>query len=178
LLLHQRLHCHRDAEVSLAGACRPDAEHDVFLLNRFDVAALHRRLWRDLFLACGTETRAREVILQAVRPVFRDLRKRFAQLFVGKLTAFSEEFGKILQDLLDGGDVFRIAVDADAMAAPINLNVEQRLEILYVLVVNAEERFQASGWKLDLLQMITTISLSMLLCAGVLRNELRKQFVA
>jgi hypothetical protein len=45
------------------------------------------------------------------------------------------------------------------VAAAVNLNVEQRLEILYVLVVNAEERFQASGWKLNLLQVTTTISL-------------------
>ena len=47
------------------------------------------------------------------------------------------------------------------MTAPVYLNVEQRLEILDVLVVNAEQRFQASGWKLDLLQMTTTSSLVM-----------------
>jgi len=61
--------------------------------------------------------------------------------------------------LFDGFDVLRVAVNGDVVAPPVNLNVEQRLEVLNILVVNAEERFQASGWKLDLLQMTTTISL-------------------
>jgi len=38
--------------------------------------------------------------------------------------------------------------------APVDLDIEQRLEVLDVLVVNAEKRFQAAWWKLDLLQLI------------------------
>ena len=56
--------------------------------------------------------------------------------------------------MLDGLNILRIAVDIQAMTAAVDLNVEQRLEIFDVLVVNAEERFQASGWKLDLLQLM------------------------
>ena len=55
--------------------------------------------------------------------------------------------------MLDGFDVFRIAVDSQAVTTPIDLNVEQRLEVFDVLVVNAEQRFQTSGWKLDLFQL-------------------------
>ena len=91
--------------------------------------------------------------MQAVGPIFCDLRKHFAQLFVGKLFALRKQGGKVLQDLFYGFDVLRIAIDRNATSAPINLNVEQRLEVLYVLVMNAEKRFQSSWWKLDLLQL-------------------------
>jgi len=40
------------------------------------------------------------------------------------------------------------------VTATVNLNVEQRLEVFDVLVVNAEQRFQAFGRKLDLLQLM------------------------
>jgi len=40
------------------------------------------------------------------------------------------------------------------VAAAVDLNIEQRLEILNVLVVNAEKRFQSPWWKLDLLQLM------------------------
>jgi len=43
---------------------------------------------------------------------------------------------------------------AQAVTATVNLNVEQRLEVFDVLVVNAEQRFQAFGRKLDLLQLM------------------------
>jgi hypothetical protein len=39
------------------------------------------------------------------------------------------------------------------VSAPVDLNIEQRLEVFDVLVVNAEQRFQALWWKLDLLQL-------------------------
>jgi hypothetical protein len=43
--------------------------------------------------------------------------------------------------LFCGLDVCRVAVDGNVLSARVNANVEQRLEILDVLVVNAEERF-------------------------------------
>ena len=78
LLLHQGLDGHRHAEISLAGSRRANAEHDVALLNHFDILALHRGFRRDLFLTGRTETRAREVVAQAVRAVFGDLCESFA----------------------------------------------------------------------------------------------------
>src|ERR1041385_9067456 len=101
------------------------------------------------------------MILQTVCAVFRYLRKSFAQLFVGKLATFSKEFGKVLQDLLDRLVVFGIAVDTDVVTPAVDLTDEGGLAALYVLVVNAEQRFQSFGWKLDLLQVTTRISLLM-----------------
>jgi hypothetical protein len=40
------------------------------------------------------------------------------------------------------------------MPAPVDLDIEQRLEVLDVLVVNAEKRFQPAWWKLNLLQLV------------------------
>jgi hypothetical protein len=40
------------------------------------------------------------------------------------------------------------------VATPVDLNVEQRLEVFDVLVVNAEKRFQSFWWKLNLLQLM------------------------
>src|SRR5207237_10205866 len=138
-------------------------------------AALHGRLRRDLLLTGWTKTRAREVILQAVRAVFGDLPKGFAQLFVGELTTFGKQFGKVFEDALNGFDVLRIAIDSQALTAAVDLHVEQRLEVLNVLVVNAEKRFQAPWWKLDLLQL-TVLSLG---CMRVrLRVVWRKNFSA
>ena len=59
-----------------------------------------------------------------------------------------------MQDLFGRGDVFRHASHGQVMAAGVDLNVEQRFEILDVLVVNAEKRFQSSWWKLYLLQVV------------------------
>src|SRR5207249_56326 len=132
---------------------RANAENNVALLNHFNVLALHRRLGRHLFLARRTKARTREVIAQAVRSILGNLRKGFAQFLVGKLTPFGEQFRKIPEDALDSLDVFRIAVDIQTMTAPVDLNIEQRLEVFNVLVVNAEKRFQSFGWKLDLFQL-------------------------
>jgi hypothetical protein len=40
------------------------------------------------------------------------------------------------------------------VTAAVDLNIEQRLEVLHVLVVNAEKRFQSAWWKLDLRQLM------------------------
>src|SRR5437764_6075206 len=123
------------------------------MLNDLDVLALHRRLRRNLFLARRTEARTREVITQAVSSILGNLRKCFAQFLVGELTTLGEQFRKIPEDALDRLDVFRIAVDIQTMTAPVDLNIEQRLEVFNVLVVNAEKRFQSFRWKLDLFQL-------------------------
>src|SRR5258708_3876871 len=154
LLLHQRLDGHRYAQISLAGTRGADPKHDVFLLNRLDVTTLHRGFRRYLFFAGRTKTRAGEVVAQAVGAVLRDLCESLAQFFIGELPAFGKQGGKIFQNPFDGLDILRIAVNVQAVAAAVDLNVEQRLEVLNVLVVNAEKRFQSAWWKLDLLQLM------------------------
>ena len=66
--------------------------------------------------------------------------------------AFGKELAKVLQNALDGFYVFGIAIDSQVLAARVNAHIQQRLEVFDVLVVNAEKRFQAPGWKFDLLQ--------------------------
>ena len=82
------------------------------------------------------------------------LRESFAKFFVGELPAFGKQGREVFQDALDGLDVFRIAVNVQAVPAPVDLDIEERLEVLDVLVVNAEKRFQPAWWKLDLLQLM------------------------
>src|SRR5207253_4385640 len=130
------------------------AEHDVSLLNHLDVAPLHRRFWGYLFFPRGAETRSREIVTQAIGAVFRDLCKRLTQLLIGELLAFGEQAREIVEDPLDGFHIFGFAVNCQAVSAPVDLNVEQRLEVLDVLVVNAEKRFHSPWWKINLLQLI------------------------
>ena len=82
------------------------------------------------------------------------MRESFAQLFVGELPAFGKQGREVLQNALNGIDVVRIAVNIQAVAAPVYLNIEQRLEVFDVLVVNAEKRFQPAWWKLNLLRLM------------------------
>ena len=81
---------------------------------------------------------AGEIIAQTVGAVFGNLRKSFAQFFVGKLPAFGKQFGEILQDLLDGLRRPSDRRPQSGLTAPVYLNIEQRLEVFDVLVVNAE----------------------------------------
>jgi hypothetical protein len=99
------------------------------------------RLRRHLLLSGRIEARLGEIIAQAKRTIFGNLCERLAQLFVGKRTAFAEEFGEIFEDAFRCLNVFRVAVDRHVLAARINANVEQRFQILDVLIVNTKERF-------------------------------------
>ena len=140
LFLHQRLHRHRHRQIRLTGAGHTDAKHDVLLLDRLNVFALVGRLGRDLLLSGGIETRLREVVAQAECAVFGDLRKSFAQLFVGEVFSFLEEVGKVFEDALDGFDVGRVAINRNVLTAGVNSYVKQRLEIFDVLIVNTKQR--------------------------------------
>src|SRR6185369_13098490 len=78
--------------------------------------------------------------------------------FVGKMFAFLEEVGKVFEDALDGLDVGGVAVYGDVLTAGINPYVQQRLEILDVLVVNTKQRLQTTRRKLNFLQTLLTFS--------------------
>ena len=154
MFLHQRLYRHGHTEIGLSRARGADAKDDIFLLNGLDILPLHRRFRRHLFLAGRAETRAREIIAQTVSTVFGNLRKCFTQFPVSELSSFGKEVGEVLENLLGRGDVLRFASNGQVMAAGVDLNVEQRLEKLDVLVVNAKKRFQSSWWQLYLLQVV------------------------
>ena len=98
------------------------------------------------------EARLGEVIAQANRSVFSNLSESLAQFLVGKRAAFSEEFGKIFENALGSGHILRVAINGNVLTARVNAYIEQRFKIFDVLIVNAEERFEAARWKFDLLQ--------------------------
>src|SRR2546422_4560728 len=91
LLLHRPLNrqCHR--EISLPRSCYANAEDNVLLLNRLDVFTLRGRLRRYLFLTRRIETSFGEIVVQTESAIFGYLCESFAQLFVGKGTAFPEK---------------------------------------------------------------------------------------
>src|SRR6266404_586911 len=152
LLLHQRLHGQRNCEIRLARAGYANAENNVLLLDRLDVFALSCRFGRYLFLAGGIEARLGEVVAQAKCAVLSNLSKGLAQFLVGKRAAFSEEFGEIFENALGSGHILRVAINGNVLTARVNAYIEQRFKIFDVLIVNAEERFEAARWKFDLLQ--------------------------
>ena len=124
------------------------------MLDGLDITSLRSRFGRHLFLAGGAETRNSEIVAQAIGTVLRDLRKGLTQFFVRELAPLGKQFGKIVQNTFGCLHVFRIAVDVQGMAVPVDLNIKQRFEVLDVLIVNAEKRFQPFWWKLNLLQMM------------------------
>src|SRR6185369_2413813 len=163
LLLHQCLDCHRHSEIRFARAGDADAKDDVLLLYGLNVLALVRRFRRDLFLAGRIEPSLGEVVAQAERAVFSNLRKGLTQLFVGEVFSFLEELGKIFEDALSSLDVSRIAIDRDVLSAGVNSYIEQRLEVLDVLVVNTKERLQTTRRKFNFLQTLLTFSFNHML---------------
>ncbi len=104
------------------------------------------------FFAGRIEARFGEVIAQAEGAVLGDLGKRLTQFLVGKLPAFFEEFGEVFENALGSLDVFGISVYGNVLAAGVDAHVQQRLQVLNVLVVNTEQRFQSPGRKLNLIQ--------------------------
>src|SRR5215207_2001295 len=152
LLLRQGLHGHRDGEVRLPRAGGADAEDDVVGLDGLDVAALVGRLGRDLLLAGGVEARLGEVVAQRVGAVFGDLGEGFAEFLVGEGLALAEERGEVLDDAPGGLHAPGVAVEGQILTARVHAHVEERFQVLDVLVVDAEERLDGSRRKLDLLQ--------------------------
>ena len=94
--------------------------------------------WARPVSSCGIEARFREVVAQAERAVFGDLRKGFAELFVGEVFSFLEEVGKVFEDALDDLDIARVAINRNVLTAGVNSYVKQRLQVFDVLIVNAK----------------------------------------
>jgi hypothetical protein len=59
---------------------------------------------------------------------------------------------------LGGFDVGGIAVDGNVLTASINSNVEQRLQVFDVLIVNTKQSLETTRRKLNLYQTLLTLS--------------------
>ena len=123
--MRERLNRHRDGEVRLSRARRADAEDYVVRLYGLDVAALVGGLGRDLFFSGGVEARFGEVVSERIGAVFGYLREGLAQLAVGEVLALSEERGEVFDDALGCGNVCRVAVERQVLAARVNAHVEE-----------------------------------------------------
>lgn len=86
------------------------------------------------------------MILQRVRSVLSDLLESVFELFVGERIALAEHLREVPQYLFDRLDIARVAVNEQFVSPRADIHIEQRFEILDVLVVDAEQRIKALGW--------------------------------
>jgi hypothetical protein len=68
------------------------------------------------------------------------------QFLIGKRVALVKQLTEIDQYLLDGFDIAFVSVDQQFVAAGTDTDVEQSLEILDVLILDAKERVKALRW--------------------------------
>src|SRR5262249_39694622 len=137
--LHQRLNRHRDCQVGLAGTGDADAEHDVVLVDRFDVTALVRGSRGDLLLAGWVDARASEVVAQGVGSIFGYLFESRFKFVVGHSPTFFKQVGKIFENLFDYLNIRFIAFDHQIAAAQRDSNPDKIFEVLYVFVVRSKK---------------------------------------
>ena len=86
------------------------------------------------------------MVFQAVRPILGDLFEGVPEFLVGKCIAFVKQLAEINKYLLDGLDVTLVAVDEQFIAAGTDADIEKCLEILDVLILNAEQRIESLWW--------------------------------
>lgn len=146
LLFEQGIDGHRHCQIALAGSCNADAKDEVVGGDRIKIFSLIGRLWSDLFLAGRIESGSQEMILQAVRPILGYLFESVTQFLIGKRVALVKQLTEIDQYLLDGFDIAFVPVDQQFVAAGTDTDVEQSLEILDVLILDAKERVKALRW--------------------------------
>jgi len=77
-----------------------------------------------LFLAGRIEACLRELVAQAKRTVFGDLRKSFTQFFVGEVFSFFEEVRKVLEESLDCFYVSGIAIYRNVLSSGVDAHRE------------------------------------------------------
>ena len=133
----------RHRQIGLPRPGRPDAEHDVVRLDRVEVAALVDRLRRDAALAGRRQAALEEVLAQIDRLVLRDQVGRRLHVGVRQLVAVPHQRRQLADDAVDVLRARGVAVHEELVALRADADVEQRLEVLEVLVVGAEQRLDA-----------------------------------
>ena len=142
-LREEKRHGLRHREVRLPGAGRADAEDDVVLLDGVEIFALRRRLGRDAPLAAGRQAALEEMIAQVDRVVLRDQVGRRLHIGVRQLVTVAHQRRQLADNPVDAVEGRVLAFDDQIVALRADANVEQRFEVLEVLVVGAEERLDS-----------------------------------
>jgi hypothetical protein len=131
----------RHRQVRFPGTGRPDAEHDVVLFDRFEVTSLHDRLRRDLAAPRRCQAALQEVIAQIDRFILRDQCRGCFHICVRQLVAVAHQCRQLTDNSVDLLQTGRIAIYQQFVPVGADADVEERFEVLEVLVVGAEQRF-------------------------------------
>ena len=111
------------------------------LIDGVEVAPLIDRLRRDPPLSTGCQAAFEKVIAQVYRVVLSDERRSGLDVGVGELEAVAHQRRKLPDDPVDLLEAGRLAVDEQFVALRADADVEERFEMLEVLVVGTEQRF-------------------------------------
>ena len=151
LLLQQEGRRRRHRQVGLAGAGRADREHEVVLAHRLQVVLLvdaarrHQLVGRRLG---GAGLVDEEPDQRRGRVLGEDAHGGLDVLRAGTKAAL-DQTAELLDQMLDGGDVGGIALDAHFLAARAEAHREGILDATQVLVPDAEELISGPGGQLD-----------------------------
>ena len=143
----------RHRQIGLARAGRADAEDDVVLLDRLEVAPLVGALRVD------ATARAFGLLLPVLQEVVAEVDAavvghelgRGLHVAVAQLVALGHQARQLLEDALDALLRLLVALDDELVALRADRDAEQRLDVLEVAVVGAVERLDAFLRQGDLL---------------------------
>ncbi len=147
LLFIQGVDRHRHCQKALACPGYPDPKHQIVRSDRVQIFPLIRGLRGDRLLSGRIESVSLKVIPQAVRPILGYLFEGVLQLFVSKRIALGKKLAKVEQYTFDRINVGRVAVYHQLIPACTDGYIQQRLEILNVLILYTEESVEALGRK-------------------------------
>ena len=111
------------------------------LIDGVEIPPLVERLRRHAPFAGRRETALEEVITQIHRVVLRHQVRRGLHVGIGQLVAVAHQRRQLTDDAVDLFQTGRFAVHEELMALRTDANVEERFEMLEVLVVGAEQGF-------------------------------------
>ena len=140
----QERHGLRHREIRLPRSRRPYPKDDVLVVDRLEVAALVHALGQNL-LSAGLARRAaaKEVVAKLHALVLCNELPRRLHVSARQLVTVAHERGELVEHALGPGDVGRGALDHQVVAVRTDRHTELRLERFEILVVGAEERFDA-----------------------------------
>ena len=144
LLREQVAHRLRHRKIRLAGAGRADPEHDVVLVDGFEIAPLVGGFRRNAALAGRPQLAIfQEVIAEVDIGVFGDQLRGGLHVAIGNGMTFADQAAKLFHEPRHARGAVRIALDHQIVALRTDADVEEGFELAEVIVEGAEERRDA-----------------------------------
>ena len=139
--LASRYHRHGHREIGLARAGRPDAKHDVVLVDGVEIAALVRGLRRDAAFAGSADLSVfEEMIAEIDVGVFGDQLSGGLHVFVRDGVAFLHQAAQLFDEARHARRAAGIAFHHELMPLGADADVEEGFELAQVVVVGPEKR--------------------------------------